>query len=68
MKPRSITASIRSNYWHDAFLLESCQINYIVGRFLSHTVVGDVMVHNIETIEEGTTIGVTALWDDQCRC
>jgi homoserine O-acetyltransferase len=51
---------IRSNYGHDAFLLESGQINYLVGKFLSHTVVGDVMVKNVQTIEEGTTIAVTA--------
>jgi homoserine O-acetyltransferase len=51
---------IRSNYGHDAFLLESGQINYLVGKFLSHTVVSDVMVRDVETIEEGTTIAVTA--------
>jgi len=51
---------IRSNYGHDAFLLESGQINYLVGKFLSHTIVGDVMVRDIQTIEEGTTIAVTA--------
>jgi len=51
---------IRSNYGHDAFLLESGQINYLVGKFLSHTVVGDVMVKKVQTIEEGTTIAVTA--------
>ena len=51
---------IRSNYGHDAFLLEAGQINYLVGKFLSHTVVSDVMVRDVQTIEEGTTIAVTA--------
>jgi homoserine O-acetyltransferase/O-succinyltransferase len=51
---------IRSNYGHDAFLLESGQINYLVTKFLSHTVVGDVMAHDVECIEEGTTIAVAA--------
>jgi homoserine O-acetyltransferase len=53
-------SDIRSNFGHDGFLLESGQINYLVGKFLSHTVVGDVMVRDVQTIEEGTTIAVTA--------
>ena len=51
---------IRSNYGHDAFLLEAGQINYLITRFLSHTVVGDVMSRDVECIEEGTTIAVAA--------
>ena len=51
---------IRSNYGHDAFLLESGQMNYLVGKFLSHTVVGDVMIRDVPTIEEGATTAVTA--------
>jgi homoserine O-acetyltransferase len=53
-------SEIRSNYGHDAFLLESGQLNYLMSRFLSHTVVSDVMVRDVQTIEEGTTISVTA--------
>jgi homoserine O-acetyltransferase len=51
---------IRSNYGHDAFLLESGQINYLISQFLSRTVVGDVMIRDVPTIEEGATTAVTA--------
>ncbi|MEN6442801.1 MAG: homoserine O-acetyltransferase [Methanoregula sp.] len=53
-------SEIRSNYGHDAFLLESGQINYLIGKFLSHTVVSDVMTSDVENIEEGSTIAVAA--------
>ncbi|WP_245543638.1 homoserine O-acetyltransferase MetX [Methanoplanus limicola] len=53
-------SEIRSNYGHDAFLLESGQINYLISQFLSRTVVGDVMIHDVPTIEEGATTAVTA--------
>jgi len=53
-------SEIRSNYGHDAFLLESGQINYLISQFLSRTVVSDVMIADVPTIEEGATAAVTA--------
>lgn len=47
---------IRSNYGHDAFLLESGQMNYTVGSFLSRTSVGDVMIRDVVTISLGSSV------------
>jgi homoserine O-acetyltransferase len=47
---------IRSNYGHDAFLLEGGQLNYLLKRFFSRATCGDVMSREIKTIEEDTTI------------
>ena len=53
-------SEIRSHYGHDAFLLESGQLSYLITRFLSHTIVRDVMIRDVQCIEEGTTIAVAA--------
>jgi homoserine O-acetyltransferase len=53
-------SEVRSAYGHDAFLLEYGQIDYLITRFLSRTVVGDVMIRDVPTIEEGATTAVTA--------
>jgi homoserine O-acetyltransferase len=47
---------IKSNYGHDSFLLESGQMNYTIGNFLSHTCVGDVMMRDVVAIRQGSSV------------
>jgi len=47
---------LKSSYGHDAFLLEGGQLNYLVSKFLSDTVVKDLMHQNITTITKDTKI------------
>ncbi|AKB47111.1 Homoserine O-acetyltransferase [Methanosarcina sp. Kolksee] len=55
---------IRSQYGHDAFLLEEGQLNYIIRSFLSQVLVSDIMYQNFysvsrnETIENASTLMV----------
>jgi homoserine O-acetyltransferase len=48
--------TVRSNYGHDAFLLESGQMNYTMGNFLSRTSVGDVMIRDVVTLRHGSSV------------
>ncbi len=48
--------TIRSNYGHDAFLLESGQMNYTIQNFLSRRSVSDVMIKEVVTIRQGSSV------------
>src|SRR5512137_2300369 len=48
--------TIRSNFGHDAFLLESGQMNYTIQNFLSRRSVGDVMIKDVVTIRQGSSV------------
>ena len=47
---------IKSNYGHDAFLLESGQMNYAISSFLTRTCVGDIMIRDAVTIDLAASI------------
>lgn len=47
---------IRSQYGHDAFLLEEGQINYLIRGFLSQILVGDIMYQNFYSVSKNETI------------
>ncbi len=46
---------IKSSYGHDAFLLETPQLSYVIKNFLSKTNVGDIMAKR-QPVKSGTTI------------
>jgi homoserine O-acetyltransferase len=49
-------SELKSNYGHDAFLLEKGQLNYLFSNFLSESIVEDLMMENIATIKANADI------------
>ena len=52
---------VKSDYGHDAFLLENGQMNFLLSNFLSEHIVGDVMKTEVPTICIDSTVKEAAV-------
>ena len=52
---------VKSDYGHDAFLLENGQMNFLISNFLSEHIVGDVMKTIVPTIPIDSTVKEAAV-------